>query len=295
MDVVEIEGSTVAHPGGSPMNVSLGLARLGIPVTFGTALGDDEFGHAISAHLEGSGVRMLAGPEAGRRTSSARVTLDSSGVPEYLFDVDWTPDFSAVSVREPIHVHIGSIGAFLLPGAEAVDAIVQAAVPTATVSYDPNIRPQFLSSPAEAVGAVERQLLLCDIVKASDEDVAWLYPGLSLEVVARHWRKLGPAIVVITRGGDGAILLCAAGELSVPGLVVDVVDSIGAGDAFMSGLIAGLHRRGLTGSDGRVALATIALEMAHEVLEIATVCGAMTVARAGAQPPRREDLPTGVW
>lgn len=294
MDVVVAEGTTVAYPGGSPMNVSLGLARLGIPVTFGTALGNDEFGRAISAHLEDSGVHLLSSREEGRRTSSARITLDSLGAPEYLFDVDWSPDFAGAPDLNPVHVHTGSIGAFLLPGAAEVDAIVRAAAPTSTVSFDPNIRPQFLPTRAEAVAAVERQLPLCDLVKASDEDVAWLYPGRSIEDVARSWRARGPALVVITRGSGGAFLLCAAGELSVPAHAVEVVDSIGAGDAFMSGLIAGLHLRGMTGPGGRLALAAIDLATARQVLDLAMVCGAITVARAGAQPPRREELPTGL-
>lgn len=294
MDVVVRGDDVVEHPGGSPMNVSLGVARLGFPVQFVTALGDDDYGQAISDHLQPSGVSLIPGREPGRRTSSARVTLNEAGAPDYLFDVDWSPAVPAAGTFAVSHVHTGSIGAFLSPGAQAVESLVRDLSATATVSFDPNIRAQFLPDHAAALALVERYVSMSDVVKASDEDVEWLYPGVALADVAAAWRALGAAIVVITRGGDGAHVSTAAGVESRPGLVVDVVDSIGAGDAFMAGLIGGLQRRSLTGSLGRERLARLDAATAGELIDLAMTCGAMTVARAGAQPPTAAELPSGL-
>jgi fructokinase len=294
MDVVVRGDDVVEHPGGSPMNVSLGVARLGFPVQFVTGLGDDDYGRAISDHVEASGVTLIPGREPGRRTSSARVTLNEAGAPEYLFDVDWSPAVPAADAFTVSHVHTGSIGAFLSPGAAAVESLVRQLAPRATVSFDPNIRAQFLPDHAAALALVERYVSMSDVVKASDEDVEWLYPGAELAEVAAAWRALGAAIVVITRGGEGAHVTTAAGVESRPGLVVEVVDSIGAGDAFMAGLIGGLQRRSLTGPLGRERLAQLDATTAGELIDLAMTCGAMTVARAGAQPPTAAELPSGL-
>jgi fructokinase len=237
---------------------------------------------------------ILPGPAAGRRTSSAEVTIDADGGPAYRFDVDWTLETTALDVGDPTHVHFGSIGAYLVPGAETVREIVGRSAATATVSFDPNIRAQFLPDHSAAVAATEGHVAASDLVKASDEDLAWLYPGAPLEVVAQRWLALGPGVVIITRGGEGATLVTAAGETTLPAHVVTVVDSIGAGDAFMSGLIAGIHSRGLVGPTGRAALRTIEPSVARELVELAMLCGAITVRRAGAQPPRRDELPASL-
>ncbi len=295
MDIVVDGDSRVEHPGGSPMNVSLGLARLGMPVVFATALGDDAAGRTILDHLVDSGVEVIPGLEQGRTTSTARVTLDAGGAPEYRFDVDWSLSLEGHLPPHPVHVHTGSIGAFLSPGAATVAEVVHAARPTATISFDPNIRPQFLPSLADAVAAVEAHVAASDVVKASDEDVAWLYPGAALDEVAAAWLALGPALVIITRGGGGALAHTRATSSTAPAHSVTVVDSIGAGDAFMSGIIAGMHARGLTGPTGRARLAELGGDDLAELLALGMMCGAITVSRAGAQPPRRDEIPADVF
>lgn len=295
MDIVVDGDSRVEHPGGSPMNVSLGLARLGMPVAFATALGDDAAGRTILDHLVDSGVEVIPGLEAGRTTSTARVTLDAGGAPEYRFDVDWTLSLEGHLPTEPVHVHTGSIGAFLSPGAATVAEVVRGARPTATISFDPNIRPQFLPSLADAVDAVEAHVAASDVVKASDEDVAWLYPVSHLDEVAAAWLALGPALVIITRGGAGALAQTRRGATTAQAHSVTVVDSIGAGDAFMSGIIAGMHARGLTGPAGRARLADLGGDDLAELLALGMMCGAITVSRAGAQPPRRDEVPSDVF
>ena len=289
-DIVVEPGGSREHPGGSPMNVSLGLARLGVPVTFGTQLGDDSRGDAIREHLTSSGVTIVPDPAPGSTTSTAAVELDADGVARYQFDVEFVLDVEPSLADVATHVHFGSIGAFLQPGAGRVEQIARAARPHATISYDPNIRPQFLGTREEAIVHVERHLSLSDIVKASDEDLEWLYPGVDPEEVIRGWLARGPALVVVTRGSHDTLAVTASGVTAVPARRVEVVDTIGAGDAFMSGLIGGLLRAGLHGADARPALHAIEAETLSEVLDLATSCAAFAVGRSGAQPPRATEV-----
>ena len=194
----------VAHPGGSPANVALGLARLGNPVTLLTRLGRDAFGELIAAHLEGSGVQVDRGGERGAATSLAIATV-VAGIASYDFRIDWdlaTPAPLPIGAR---CLHTGSLATALPPGEEKVVDLVEREHRRGrvTVSYDPNVRPALLGDSALARPDVERLVGLSDIVKVSDEDLDWLYPGRHNEDVAREWLAGGPALVVVTRGGAG--------------------------------------------------------------------------------------------
>lgn len=163
------------HPGGSPANVAYGLGRLGRDVTLLTQLADDPAGRLIQARLQGAGVRVeLDGMPV--RTPSAVVGLDASGKASYSFDIVWTLTGGVPADLVPDHVHIGSIAAVTAPGAAAVLAATERFRDRATVSYDPNIRPALMGEHGEAVARVERCVALADLVKASDEDLAWLHP-----------------------------------------------------------------------------------------------------------------------
>jgi fructokinase len=149
-DVVTSAAGSREHPGGSPMNVSFGLARLSKDVTFLTRIGQDARGEAIYAHLSSAGVGVIPGLLPNETTSSATAVLDSEGAAKYVFDVEWSlpasPELPAYQ-----HVHFGSISAFLEPGAASVEELARASAGVATISYDPNIRPQFLQSHSGAV------------------------------------------------------------------------------------------------------------------------------------------------
>ena len=290
MDVVRSGDSVTEHPGGSPMNVSFGLARLGIPVTFLTRLGSDARGWAIEAHLVSEGVTVVPRPVANIATSTATARIDASGSAHYEFDVDWTLDASDAPVGRVDVLHFGSIGAFLEPGARAVAAVIASASSTATITYDPNIRPQFLPDHGAALAAVERHVAHSDVVKASDEDVAWLYPGRDATEVAADWLASGPSLVVVTTGSGGSIVEFGLGRMVVAALSVEVADTIGAGDSFMAGLIAGLADEHLVGADSRESLRNVSSETVRSIVERATLCAAITVGRHGAQPPTLADL-----
>ncbi|MFJ5118243.1 carbohydrate kinase [Kitasatospora sp. NPDC088548] len=274
-DIVRTDGAPDrVHPGGSPANVAYGLARLGLPTALLTQLGADPNGRLIRAHLESAGVTVLADAEEGARTPSAVVELDEQGRARYTFDIGWT-----LTPRDlpytPGHLHIGSIAAVGEPGASAVLALVERLRSRATVSYDPNVRPALMGEREQAVRRVERCVALSDLVKASDEDLAWLYPGQDPEQVARRWLGLGPAVVAVTRGGDGAFALTADGRrVEAAAVPVTVADTVGAGDAFMAALLRARH--------SGAALA--------EALVEAVTAAALTVARAGANPPDAGEL-----
>jgi len=281
------------HPGGSPANVALGLARLGHDVRFATRLGRDEDGRMVQDHLERDGVRLTEGSLVDGATSTATATLDVSGGATYVFDLVW--DLPEVDLTGIAHVHTGSIAATLSPGAERVRAAVAAAAAAgATTSYDPNMRPRIMGSPDDERPGVERLVAASDVVKASDEDLAWLYPGESADDVVRRWAALGPALVVVTRGEQGATATRSSQPdelLAVAPRPVHVIDTVGAGDAFMSGLLSGLLDAGLLGSEqARRALHDADSEQVHEALSRAVWTSSVTCGRAGAQPPTRREL-----
>ncbi|MFJ1801544.1 carbohydrate kinase [Streptomyces sp. NPDC088180] len=276
------------HPGGSPANVAYGLARLGHRAVLLTQLGPDGNGRLIREHLASGGVDVRTDGSTAP-TPSAAVTLDGAGQASYAFDVSWT--LAPVAVEPaPVHVHTGSIGAVAEPGSATVLDLVRAARATATVSYDPNVRPALMGDHAAAVRRVEECVGLSDLVKASDEDLEWLYPGEEPERVAARWLERGPAVVLVTRGGAGALAVLPGGRITVGAPPVDVVDTVGAGDAFMSGTLHALAAHGLLGPGGRDRLHAVDRDVVADVLCHAVASAAVTVSRAGANPPGADEL-----
>jgi len=290
VDLVLPAGATTpsAHAGGSPANVALGLARLGADVVLVTRVGRDEYGALIENHLRGSGVVLAEGSVVDAPTSTALARLDSQARATYEFDIDWRLDDVTVPVGGCLHT--GSIAAVLDPGAASVAALVDAARATATVSYDPNARPSLMGSAAVALPRIEGIVGHSDIVKVSDEDLEWLFPGEQIADVAARWLTRGPAMVIVTRGERGAYGVTAGGEVHQVGEAVDVVDTVGAGDAFSAGLLDGLRRHGLLGADRREALQAIDGETLAAVVARAIRVSALTCARAGADPPTATEL-----
>ncbi|MGQ4450114.1 carbohydrate kinase [Streptomyces griseus] len=288
-DIVRLPGEADrVHPGGSPANVAYGLARLGHDTTLLTQLGQDGYGRLVRDHLTAAGVEVRTDDATGP-TQSAAVALDGQGHATYTFDVDWTLGPVALD-RAPLHVHTGSIAAVVEPGAATVLAAVESLRAGATVSYDPNVRPELMGERAPAVARVERCVVLSDVVKASDEDLRWLYPGEEVERVAERWLAAGPALVLVTRGGAGAFALFDGGQDAVEALPVTVADTVGAGDAFMSGTLHALAAHGLLGPDARERLRAVDRDAVADVLRHAVASAAVTVSRAGANPPGPDEL-----
>ncbi|MGJ3191432.1 carbohydrate kinase family protein [Paenarthrobacter sp. FR1] len=282
IDIVNAREGTISYPGGSPANVAYGLGRLGVPTGLLTAIGGDEHGAAITTHLHSAGVELLPGSESLQRTATATATLATDGSASYEFDIVW--DLAALApAMIPKILHTGSIATFLAPGATTVRALLEQSHDSCLVTYDPNIRPALLGSHAEAKQIFEDLLPFTDVIKLSDEDAQWLYPGSSLDDVASVLLKQGARLAIITRGSEGALLATAAARRSMPSVKTHVADTIGAGDSYMAALIYELLARGEKG------LAPTALET---IGQTAAAAAAITVSRPGANPPTSDELRT---
>jgi fructokinase len=280
-----------AHPGGSPANVALGLARLGAPVTLCTRLGRDAFGSMILSHLEASGVVVDAGPDPRGDTSLAIATL-AAGVASYDFRINWDlPSLPPLPIETKC-LHSGSLATVLAPGGEAVVDLIRRERERGrvTISYDPNVRPALLGEAEQARPGIEDLVAMSDVVKVSDEDLEWLYPEESDEHVAVRWLGMGPVLVVVTRGGKGVYAVTQDLELRRPVVPVDLVDTVGAGDSFTSGLLDGLHRADLIGGERREAVAATDESTLASILDRAALVAAITCSRPGADPPTQADL-----
>ncbi|MFV0286364.1 MAG: PfkB family carbohydrate kinase, partial [Demequina sp.] len=278
-------GGVRATPGGSPANVAVALGRLERAPRLVSTWADDPHGALLTRWLRASGVRVEA--QKAVATSRAVATLDSSGAAAYEFDICWDIDTERVSRADVLHV--GSVGAVLQPGATAVYELVDRLASSALTTYDPNIR-QGLIDDEEMRASVLVLMSRVHVVKASDEDLAWIFPGLSVEAAAQRVLELGPRLVVATRGGDGMLGAVPAGAVSAPAVATAVIDTVGAGDTCMGALIDGLIDAGCVGLRAAETLAQLRREDVERILHRCAAAAAVTVSRPGADPPTREEL-----
>lgn len=282
------------RPGGSPYNVAIGLARLGAPAAFLGRISREIFGRLLRAHLAASGVDLRYLQDGPEPSTLAFVYAGEDGEPAFSFYAEGTADrlllpehLPAAFPQEVTVLHFGSISLVLEPAASTLAGLLHREHGGRLISLDPNIRPNLIPDP----DACRRRLLeligRADIVKASRADLAWFYPGEAAERGAARWKAMGPALVVVTLGSAGAVGLGAAGTVRVPGAFVDLVDAVGAGDAFSAGLLAWLHHRGRLTRDGVRRLSPEDLAAA---LGYANRVAAITCTRAGADPPRQKEV-----
>lgn len=278
-------------PGGSPMNVAIGLGRLGHSALLAARVGSDPRGQTITSHVRGSGVALIEESSGLSRTSTATAHLSEDGSARYEFDLVWDLEPSMVPATDYLHVHAGSIACTLEPGASAVREIVERSrARGASISYDPNVRPNIMGTAQDVLPQIEAMIGFSHLVKASDEDVAWLYPGTPVDDVASRWQTLGATLVVITRGADGATAWSPAGRLSLPTYATTVVDTIGAGDTVMAGLIGALASRSLLGEPGAHRWPTLSEGDLGDIVSFALRAAAITVSRTGADLPSLADM-----
>lgn len=279
VDVIHEPDGVVVRPGGSPTNVAVGLARLGHEVSELCYLGPDEHGEMVRAHLRAAGVTERPEALVAPATSVADVRLSPSGDASYEFSVGWdTPtvvDWTGVEV-----VHAGSIALALEPGAGHLRELLMSRPPGVRVTIDPNVRPAFLTRES-AADRIEPFLRMADVVKLSDEDAEYLYPGLRPDAVLDRLLGWGVSIAALTRGADGAILASADARVAVPAMSVHVVDTVGAGDSFMAALIS---------SSADVDISKLGRSDVQAVALFAARASAITVSRRGADLPTRADL-----
>ncbi len=280
-------------PGGAPVNVAVGAARLGVPTCWVGPLAGDEFGQIIRRHLADAGVDLSRALAVTSPTSSAVVTLDDNQ-PSYTFHLDGTgnrdAEVSAPDVGDAAAVVIvGGAIAFDDPPFGTSMAAMVPALP-APVWFDPNVRPGAPHDPGSYRTVLDSIVAGCTVVKASDEDLRLLASAGDAPLdLARAWASSGPSLVVLTRGPAGLVALRPGGAVvEVPGLDVEVVDTVGAGDTVTAALVAWAHEHGCLDAGSLRALPDEAIA---DALTFAARASAITVTRPGADPPTRAELP----
>ncbi len=281
-----------AHAGGSPANVAVGLARLGAQVEFAGKVSTDFFGRCLVRHLEqeGVGTRFLSRSPA--HSPLAFVAFDQDD-PSFTFYGTGTADTQLRSedlprsIEESDVLHFGSISLLAAPTSETVLALVDRLRGGCLLSLDPNVRPSLISDPDAYRRTLDRAFRATDILKVSEEDLRWLKPGHSFESAAAQLLSLGPVLVIVTLGRNGCYARMPTGEIRILAPRVDVADTVGAGDAFSSGLLACLALFGLT---SRRSLEQANSTAIRKVLQFANGTAALTCTRAGADPPRRDEV-----
>jgi len=285
-----------AHPGGSPANVALGLARLGVrPLLLGRRAAD-AFAGLLDDNLTASGLSLEGFIEGGGLSMLAVCSRHPDGSMSYSFytaespDLQWSESdvqtaLQRITTSGSIAWHTGSLVSWLGSDVSTLLKAWQEArrAGQVTLSYDPNARPQALDSESTRAW-VEQFALSAHLVKASDEDIAYCYPNEDVEQVCARWARSGPVIVVLTRGSRGTTVWQRGYEpIDVPGFTVDVVDTVGAGDTLTAGLLAGLAP--WLGPGGEEALAGLDPGDLRRIVEGAVVAAAITCSRPGADPP----------
>ena len=292
-----------AHAGGSPANVAVTLSQLGSRAGLAARVSQDVFGRRVRTRLAAAGVEKRYLVDAAEPSSLAVVTFDAERRASYDFWLNGTADWQwrEGELPNPLDddvaaLHVGSLAAYLAPGAEAIEKLVirEGYRGRVTLSFDPNIRPTIVAAPDGSLDAArartERLVRLVDVVKVSDEDLGWLYPDSPAEDAAAEWAEIGPALVVLTRGPEGALAIGRAATVNVPAPAVTVADTIGAGDSFAGGLLHALDVRGLLGPGGADRIAGLDAKVLTEVIRTATTTAALTCTRVGAVPPTAAEL-----
>src|SRR5947209_9771402 len=283
----EADGRYDAVLGGSPYNVAIGLARLGGRAAFVSRLSADPNGEALAAALAAAGVDLSLAARDPKPTPLAFVMRGTAQTgSRYSFYLDGTSfdgvwPFPAIWPQGARHLHVGSISALDARHGERVLAQLEMAREHASTSFDPNVRPLVTPDRAAVVALAERQARLASFVKASEEDLEWLYRGRPLEETLQAWAATGPRFCVATLGGEGALAYCGRERLEIPPRRVEVVDTVGAGDSFMSSLLFVMDRDGALGAGA----APPSRDQLGGWLDFAARASAITCTRKGSDPP----------
>ena len=276
IDLLPRDGASMAVVGGGAANTAKALANLEIDVSWVGGVSSDEYGNLIRKELES--VDLSLANYSSLPTALAKVSLDRSGSASYEFLLDGTATFDFdlkwLPRGKPEILHIGTLATIVEPGASNLFAWAKGL--KAKVVFDPNVRPSVLSDKARYRVAFENWAKISSIVKMSNEDFEWLGYSTVNQIL-----ELGPELLVVTHGAEGMTGYTASGSVSVPGVNVQVVDTVGAGDTVGAVIVEGLLENGITSLVG---------EKLFEVLSRAAKAAAITCSRVGANPPKRAEL-----
>ncbi len=288
------DGAQAFEPltGGSVFNTAIALGRLGVPSGFLGGLSTDFFGDALRKDLAAARVDISLAPVSERHTIPAFVKLED-GQARYSF-IDEGSACRMLAPEDlpalPDHVralHLGSFPLAIEPCGTAFETLCRREHQKRVIHFDPNIRANLIKDRSQYRARVERMVAMADLVKMSDEDLAWLAPGVAAEAFAKDWLQRGARLVVVTLGKDGAQAFTRDFMCEAPGKPVKVADTIGAGDTFTAGFLTALHRANRL---DKAAIAALDRTSVLAALNLAITAAAVTVSRPGADPPWAHEL-----
>ena len=274
--------------GGGPANTAKALSKIGIDAQFIDGISSDQYGQMAKNELVSAGVKLDYVNYSDKPTCLAIVSLSESGSATYKFVIentatfdfnhDWLPN---PQTDRPSLLHIGTLATVTEPGASVLFEWAQSVAKFAPVVFDPNIRPAVISDRKQYVAQAERWVSISSAIKASDEDIKWLYPSLDVEQIVNDWLTKGPSLVVVTYGDKGLAGYQKDEKVSVEAVKVKVADTVGAGDTVGAILVEAIVK------DGSDSMTGSRLET---MLKRAAKAAAITVSRVGANPPTSEEL-----
>ena len=277
-----------AHVGGGPANTAKALARLGHDVYFIDGISTDSYGVNARTELLADEVKLDLAHTSDKPTCRAIVSLNKDGGASYEFEIDGTAtfDFSLDWLPDPSRykpqvLHIGTLVTIIQPGADVLYDWALQVAEFAPIVFDPNIRPSVMGDRDLYEAAVEKWAAISSVIKVSDDDLEWLFPGKSVEESATRWVRDGAALVVVTRGAEGIIGFTADGSVEVPGAKITVVDTVGAGDTVGAIIVEAMIEKGIMALTG---------DSLRETLARAATAAGITCSRKGAEPPYKHEL-----
>lgn len=289
--IVDPDGGLAAIPGGGPYNTARTVARLGQRVTFLGRISTDRFGRELGANLAKDGVAADGVIATDDPTTLAVAELDERGVAGYHFYVDGTSapglrasDAATVIGRSVTALHVGTLGLVLEPIGTTIERLVDDSHPARLVMLDPNCRPSATPEPRAFRARIERIARRADVIKVSEDDLRFLAPDDPPEATIDRFLDLGVRVVLRTHGSDDVEVRTPSGRGTVRVPAVEVVDTVGAGDAFGGGFLASWAAAG----HGREELAS--MDLVCETVHVAVRVAALSCARAGAEPPTLAEL-----
>jgi fructokinase len=288
IDLIPNEIEHLAVVGGGPANTAKALAKLGVRTQFIDGISNDHYGNLAKAELISNNVLLDYAHFSNKPTCTAKVTLSKSGQASYEFVIDGTATFDYSyswlpnpQQFKPVILYIGTLATIIEPGASTLFEWAKNVAKIAPLVYDPNVRPAVLEDRVAYVKKVEKWLQISSLVKASSEDLIWLYPTRTIDEIASNWLEKGVQLLVVTCGNKGITAYRKNERVSIDAIKVNVADTVGAGDTVGAILVEAIVKQGFDGLTGDLLKLT---------LNRAAKAAAITCSRIGANPPSMEEL-----